>query len=130
LGEGGAPAPAEVKGDNRSASKATKAASTAATRGEVLEQVLPQTSEKALSTISGTVRVGVKARVDAAGNVSDVDLEKAGPSRYFAEQALGAARHWVFNTPEVDGRSVPSEWRIRFEFRPSGVKASANQTAP
>jgi TonB family protein len=74
--------------------------------------------------------VGVKAHVDAAGGVSDVDLETPGPSRYFAEQALGAARHWVFNTPEVDGRSVPSEWRIRFEFKPSGVNASANQTAP
>jgi len=30
----------------------------------------------------------------------------------------------------VDGRSVPSEWLIRFEFKPSGVKASANQSAP
>jgi hypothetical protein len=30
----------------------------------------------------------------------------------------------------VDGRSVPSEWLIRFEFTRSGVKAFANQSAP
>ena len=130
LGVATTSAPAAVKSESRGASKGTKPSRAAATRGEVLEQVLPKTPEKALATISGTVRVGVKAHVDAAGGVSDVDLETPGPSRYFAEQALGAARHWVFNTPEVDGRSVPSEWRIRFEFKPSGVNASANQTAP
>jgi TonB family protein len=96
----------------------------------VLEQVLPKIPEKALATISGTVRVSVRAQVDAAGNVSDVGLETPGPSRYFAEQALSAARHWVFNTPAVDGRSVPSEWLIRFEFRQSGVQASSSQSAP
>jgi len=124
-----ASAPAAARSDSLEPRKATKSKNAQA-RGEVLEQVLPQTSEKALATISGTVRVGVKAHVDAAGNVSDVNLENPGPSRYFAEQALGAARRWVFNSPEVDGRSVPSEWLIRFEFRPSGVKASANQSAP
>jgi len=124
-----ASAPAAARSDSLEPRKATKSKNVPA-RGEVLEQVLPKTSEKALATISGTVRVGVKAHVDAAGNVSDVDLENPGPSRYFAEQALGSARRWVFSTPEVDGRSVPSEWLIRFEFRPSGVKASANQSAP
>jgi TonB family protein len=124
-----ASAPAAARSDSLEPRKATKSKNAPA-RGEVLEQVLPKTPEKALATISGTVRVGVKAHVDAAGNVSDVDLENPGPSRYFAEQALGAARGWVFNTPEVDGRSVPSEWLIRFEFKPSGVKASANQSAP
>jgi TonB family protein len=110
--------------------EATKTTGSPSARGEVLEQVLPKIPEKALATISGTVRVGVKAQVDAAGNVSDVGLETPGPSRYFAEQALSAARHWVFNTPAVDGRSVPSEWLIRFEFRQSGVQASARQSAP
>jgi len=124
-----ASAPAAARSDSLEPRKATKSKNAPA-RGEVLEQVLPKTSEKALATISGTVRVGVKAHVDAAGNVSDVDLENPGPSRYFAEQALGSARRWVFSTPEVDGRSVPSEWLIRFEFRPSGVKASANQSEP
>jgi TonB family protein len=132
-GAGVAPvgAPAATAPRTRSdTAETTKTMSSPSARGEVLEQVLPATSEKALATISGTVRVGVKAQVDAAGNVSDVGLETPGPSRYFAEQALSAARQWVFNTPAVDGRSVPSEWLIRFEFRQSGVKASAIQSTP
>ena len=128
----GAPAATapRARSDRGEATRTTKTTGSPSARGEVLEQVLPKIPEKALATISGTVRVGVKAQVDAAGNVSDVGLETPGPSRYFAEQALSAARHWVFNTPAVDGRSVPSEWLIRFEFRQSGVQASASQSAP
>jgi TonB family protein len=128
----GAPAATapRTRSDKGEATRTTKTVGSPSTRGEVLEQVLPKIPEKALATISGTVRVGVKAQVDAAGNVSDVGLETPGPSRYFAEQALSAARHWVFNTPAVDGRSVPSEWLIRFEFRQSGVQASSSQSAP
>lgn len=121
--------PAVLRSDNRATSGVTKSASASPARGEVLEQVLPKASENALSTISGTVRVGVKAHVDAAGNVAEAELDSPGPSRYFADLALDAARRWLFDTPEVDGRSVPSEWLIRFEFTRSGVKASANQSA-
>lgn len=130
LGAAAASTPAVLRSDSRGTSGRTKSAHALAARGEVLEQVLPKSSEKALSTISGTVRVGVKAHVDAAGNVQDAELANPGPSRYFADQALDAARQWIFNTPEVNGRSVPSEWLIRFEFTRSGVKAFANQSAP
>jgi TonB family protein len=130
LGAAAASTPAVLRSDSRGTSGRTMSAHASATRGEVLEQVLPKSSEKALSTISGTVRVGVKAHVDAAGNVEDAELANPGPSRYFADQALDAARRWIFDTPEVDGRSVPSEWLIRFEFTRSGVKAFANQSAP
>lgn len=130
LGAAAASTPAVLRSDSRGTSGRTKSAHALAARGEVLEQVLPKSSEKALSTISGTVRVGVKAHVDAAGNVGDAELANPGPSRYFADQALDAARQWIFNTPEVNGRSVPSEWLIRFEFTRSGVKAFANQSAP
>jgi TonB family protein len=130
LGAAAASTPAVLRSDSRGTSGRAKSAQASAARGEVLEQVLPKSSEKALSTISGTVRVGVKAHVDAAGNVEDAELANPGPSRYFADQALDAARRWIFDTPEVDGRSVPSEWLIRFEFTRSGVKAFANQSAP
>ena len=130
LGAAAASTPAVLRSDSRGTSGRTKSARALAARGEVLEQVLPKSSEKALSTISGTVRVGVKAHVGAAGNVADAELANPGPSRYFADQALDAARRWLFDTPEVDGRSVPSEWLIRFEFTRSGVKAFANQSAP
>jgi TonB family protein len=97
-------------------------------RGQVLDQVLPQASAKALSTIQGTVRVIVKVDVDAAGNVSDAELEDAGPSEYFAGLAVKAARQWKFSGAEQQGHGIPSAWVLRFEFNRSGVHASSQQS--
>lgn len=99
-------------------------------RGEALDQVKPEASAKALATIQGTVRVVVNVHVDAAGNVTEASLDNAGPSRYFADLALKAARQWVFTPPEVNGRSVPSEWQIQFAFTQAGANATANQFQP
>jgi len=43
---------------------------------------------------------------------------------------LKAAEKWVFGSPDLDGKSVPSEWLIRFEYTQSGVVALPQQTAP
>ncbi|HTZ47298.1 MAG TPA: TonB family protein [Verrucomicrobiae bacterium] len=104
---------------------------TAATdRGDVLDQVKPQAAAKAMATISGTVRVGVKVHVDAAGNVAEAVLQSAGPSRYFADASLKAARQWVFTPPEVGGHSVASDWLIQFHYTRGGVEMSSQQLAP
>jgi TonB family protein len=111
----------------------TKAPGTSASssaRGEVLDQILPEVSEKALATIHGVVRVSVRVKVDPTGNVSEATLDSQGPSPYFADLALKAARRWQFTSPEADGHSVPSEWLLRFHFTPTGPKASPTQTAP
>jgi TonB family protein len=105
-------------------------ASSSSSRGEVLDQVLPEASEKALATIHGVVRVSVRVQVDPTGNVSEATLDSPGPSPYFADLALKAARRWQFTSPESAGHSVPSEWLIRFHFTPSGPKAISTQTAP
>lgn len=99
-------------------------------KGEVLDQILPDISQKARDTIHGRVRVGVKVHVDAAGAVSDAELDSAGPSQYFADQALKAAKRWAFTPPEVDGKSVPSEWRLYFVFTATDTKVTPAQTAP
>jgi TonB family protein len=130
-----APTPASVRTDtfppaNAPSSTATTASAHSATRAEVLEQVLPDASGKALASIHGTVRVSVRVQVDPTGNVSAAALDSAGPSQYFADLALKAARRWQFTSPEVNGHSVPSEWLIRFHFTPSGPKAIPAQTAP
>ena len=101
-----------------------------AARGEVLDQVLPDVSEKARATIHGVVRVTVRIHADPTGNVADASLDSPGPSQFFADLALKAARRWQFGSPEMGGHSVPSEWLIRFEFTPSGVKAFPKQSAP
>ena len=104
--------------------------SSVGTHGEVLDQVLPNVSEKARATIQGKVRVGVKVHVGAAGNVSEAELESAGPSRFFSDLALEAARKWEFSAPEVDGKSAESVWVLRFEFTSAGTRVAPAQVEP
>jgi TonB family protein len=92
-------------------------------RGEVVQQVVPEISEKARDTIHGTVRVNVRVRVDADGNVAGAEFDSPGPSQYFANQAMQAARRWKFAAATVDGRNAPSEWVLRFEFSQAGPRA-------
>ncbi len=99
-------------------------------KGEVLDQVLPDVSQKARDTIRGKVRVSIKVQVDPAGGVSAAELDSPGPSAFFADLALKAARRWAFTPPEVDGKSVPSEWRLKFEFTQKDTKVTPTQTAP
>ena len=106
------------------------AAAIASAKGNVLDQVLPDVSPKARATISGRVRVGIKVRVDAAGAVSNAELESPGPSKFFADLALKTAKKWVFTPPEVAGKSVASEWSLRFVFTQSDTKVTPVQTVP
>jgi TonB family protein len=121
---------AALRTDTFPSVNAPKTASASPAHGEVLDQVLPDASEKARATITGKVRVSVRVQVDPAGNVSEAEFDSPGPSQYFADLALKAARKWEFTPPEIDGHSVASAWLIRFEFSPSGVKATPKQTAP
>jgi TonB family protein len=99
-------------------------------KGEVLDEVLPDVSPRARATIQGKVRVSIKVHVDQAGSVSGAELDSAGPSPFFADLALQAARKWAFTPPEVNGRSAASEWRLRFEFTQKDTKVIPEQTAP
>jgi TonB family protein len=98
--------------------------------GKVVHQVLPDVPRKARDTIRGTVRVGVRVRVDPSGHVAGAKLDSPGPSRYFARLALKAARRWKFRPAEVDARNVPSEWILRFEFGKDGTKVLPVHATP
>ena len=133
-----APSPASLRTETKPPANASKseasssaaASSATSSKGEVLDQILPDVPEKSLVTINGKVRVTVRAHVDAAGNVSSAEFESPGPSKYFADSALKAMRRWEFTPPEPGGRSVPSEWLVRFEFTSSGVKVFPTQVTP
>jgi TonB family protein len=124
------PSPTSPRTEADAPSRSAAHSGTTAGQGEVLEQILPDVPDKALATITGKVRVTVLAQVDAAGNVSDASFEDPGPSKYFSDAALKAVRRWEFTSPEVGGRSVPSQWLIRFEFSSSGVQAFPKQSSP
>jgi hypothetical protein len=124
------PAPAPSRSEELPAAPKVKGSDTVAGAGEPLDKVTPTASAKALSSIHGTVRVGVKVHVDAAGNVTAATLDNPGPSRYFADLSMKAARQWVFTAPEANGHSAPSDWKIQFNYTQSGVQMSSQQLTP
>lgn len=99
-------------------------------RGEVLQQVLPDVPQTARDTIRGTVRVSVRVHVDPSGSVVGATLDSPGPSKYFADLAMRAARRWEFVPPKVDGSDVSSEWSLRFEFAQTAIRVFPVQAAP
>jgi len=128
------PSPLPVKAPPAAAAQPvqpTKAGSSSgAANGEVLEQVLPEISEKARGSIVGTVRVGVRVQVDPAGHVTGTTLDSPGPSKFFAAKALEAGPQWKFIPPTVGGRSVSSEWILRFYFSNADTKVHPTQVSP
>lgn len=100
----------------------TASATTPAAGDRVVHQALPNVPEKALRTIHGRVKVNIKASVDSAGNVTGVQLASAGPSRYFANAALEAAREWKFG----EGQSNRN-WLLQFVFENTGVVVGEHQ---
>jgi outer membrane biosynthesis protein TonB len=68
--------------------------------------------------------------VDPSGSVTGATLDSPGPSKYFADLALQAARHWKFRRTKIDGQNVASEWILRFQFESTATKVLPVQTAP
>lgn len=100
------------------AASATNNVENADDQAEVLHQVIPNVPRSARETITGRVKVGVRVKVDSAGNVSDTELVNPGPSKYFARLAQEAAKDWKFQ-PSQD---AVRDWVLRFEFGRSGTR--------
>jgi len=81
-------------------------------QGEIVERVMPKISPSAQRTITGKIKVRVRVKVDAAGNVGQATVKEAGPSKYFARIALEAARRWRFAPAQDESR----EWTLLFVF--------------
>jgi TonB family protein len=126
------PAPAKARGAKNGASKNAAVGDSTGARvhGAVAQQVLPDVSKNALRTIHGKVKVRVNVSVDSSGNVLVAKFDSRGPSRYFADRTLPAARRWTFKPPQVGGQGVPSEWILTFEFERSGINVHPAQTFP
>jgi TonB family protein len=99
------------------------------TQGAPLNQIMPDISSKARSTIRGTARVVVKVRVDKSGAVSSA-VPASSPSHFFSEAAVKAAKQWDFTPAKISGQPVPSEWLVRFDFTSADTKVLPSQTKP
>jgi TonB family protein len=102
--------------------KSGSAPASPSTPGQVVNRVLPTPSRSALNTIHGTIKVRVKVKVDAAGNVTHAGFVTSGPSQYFARLAMQAAQQWKF------APAAASESTLVFEYNRRGVEASAQST--
>lgn len=96
----------------------------------LVEQSLPDVPASARITIQGKVKVSVKVSVDTSGNVVGARLASAGPSKYFANLALRAARGCKFTPPQKDGQNVGSEWILNYEFGRAGTSVQPAQASP
>jgi TonB family protein len=72
----------------------------------------------------------VRVRVAPSGNVAEAKLDSRGPSQYFAQPALEAARRWKFVPAKADGQEISSVWLLRFEFGRAGTKVLPVRRAP
>jgi TonB family protein len=89
----------------------------------IVQRVMPQIPPSAQRTIRGTIKIGVRVDVDAAGNVTSARVASGGGSKYFSRVALEAAREWKFSPSpdEAGGRA----WKLQFTLSRSRIEASA-----
>jgi TonB family protein len=95
---------------------------------DVLQQVLPDISEKALATIHGKVRLTVRVQADASGKVNDAQLASPSGSSFFNDAALKAAKKWQFQPADAASSDARS-YVLEFIFTAAGPKASASRAA-
>jgi TonB family protein len=100
-----------------SASSSRSTASSVSGATQVVHQVVPDVSQKARSTIHGTVRINVRVQLNPDGSVSSTALDSAASSQFFANLALKAARDWRF-APSGNTSAL-----VRFDFTNSGSTA-------
>jgi TonB family protein len=99
-------------------------------KGAVADQALPDVPQHILDDVEGHIQVRVAVQVDAEGKVVEATLDSPGPSQYFANQAVAAARGWTFTPAESAGHAVASQWMLTFRFGEDGTTVTATETAP
>jgi TonB family protein len=125
LNPGGAGQSSSSVASDSTASAASSAS--ADSSGAVKNQALPNPSAGALHTIHGHIKIRVRTHVDASGNVIETKFISPGPSRYFARLSQEAAQQWKFTPRTQNGRAVPSDWTIMFEWTRDGIQAFPQQ---
>jgi TonB family protein len=99
-------------------------------KGVVTDQALPDVPQRILDGVQGHFGVRVAVEVDAEGKVVEESLDSPGPSQYFANKALAAAKGWKFTPAESGGLAVASQWMLTFRFGDDGATVTATETTP
>lgn len=93
--------------------------------GEILDQILPAATQHAQDGVRGKFMVDVRVHVDPSGSVSDAKLDLRGPSKYFAELSLDAARKWKFRPTDT-----AQDWILHFKIEKSGFSVVPVHVSP
>jgi hypothetical protein len=86
-----------------------------------LKQVMPNTRVYGSSVIRAPMQIEVQIKINENGRVVDAFVPKTRTSASrspLAFPAIAAAKQWVFEPARMHGRNVPSDFAIRFSFRP------------
>jgi outer membrane biosynthesis protein TonB len=94
----------------------------------ILHREMPNVSQGALNTIHGTVRVSIRLEVNSSGEVERARFLSHGPSNYFAERAMRAAKLWRFRPQDSMAENAASQWVLRFHYRKSGTNVIPERT--
>jgi TonB family protein len=106
-------------------SAATANAPAADSDGRVIERVSPKITPGALHSVQGKIKIQVRVKVDETGRVIEARLKSRGPSRFFAERALEAARGWKFEPVRENGKPLASQWMVEFDLSRRAIDDSA-----
>src|SRR5579871_469855 len=103
--------------------KETKPAQLARSKGEIVQEVMPDVLPRARNTIRGKVTAIVHLEVDPSGNVANAKIQPPVSSQYFSEAAVKAARRWKFAPADQ-----PRVWTVKFEFTRGGTKVATTKS--
>ena len=124
------PVPAIAAISPESSTPGTQSSKGEAVKGAVAERVLPEVPRNASQTIHGKVKVTIRVSIDPSGNVSNATFDSPGPSKYFANLAIEAARRWKFKPALVDSQAVASVWMLRFQFGQTTAEVTPVEVSP
>lgn len=110
--------------------KAAPAESGPVQKAEVLHQVEPNLLPAAVRSITGKVNVRIRLEVSATGEVTNAAFDSAGPSHYFSNAAMQAARQWKFKPAEVNGHPTASVWLLHYLFTQEGLNVTPTEETP
>ena len=125
-----APTPTQISAPAPAPTPLTPDSTTATVSGAVVKKVLPDVPREATDTIHGKFELSIRVTVGSDGIVSDAALASPGPSRYFANLSLQAARNWKFKPAQVNGEAVPSSWLLRYQFTQTATEVTSVEESP
>lgn len=86
-----------------------------------LKQIMPNSKVYGVSVIRAPVEIEVVVKISEKGSVIDAFVP---PSRNNGSRspltfpAIAAAKQWIFQAARMHGKNIPSDYSIRFAFRP------------